>query len=319
LMVQALHAHSSAVSAFIDHSLRADEPSCFGQQDSNSVPSCELAETPILDNLASSSFRELELEHEYDHDLPLDDSILFPDPIMTPVSPPDFTFSESTLDPIPIHYEIESPILDDHIELDQLCNFENHMDKLASSFYYIEPNEICDLDSQIYDQVQIPESLLTPVLLPDLGNILESVLIPTSIIPELESPPLSHIPLWEEDCGLEFQFLDLDPILEPSPTPEPLLDLSFFHESVFVPAPILSKSIIPSFHTPFWDKEVETINSEIYYEIWKFDGVEILKNNYTYIFVGYVSKVSGGFHHIICYLDWAAFRGPIRPPPEPPP
>ena len=74
----------------------------------------------------------------------------------------------------------------------------------SSHFYEIETNEICDLDSQIYDQVQIPESLLTPILLPDLGNILESVLIPTPIIPELESPTLSHIPLWENDCRLEF-------------------------------------------------------------------------------------------------------------------
>jgi len=85
---------------------------------------------------------------------------------------------------VPIHLEIESPIFDDHhVELDQFYNFENPIDKLASShFYDIELNEICDLDSQICDQVQIPESLLTPVLLPDLGNILESVLIPTPII-----------------------------------------------------------------------------------------------------------------------------------------
>ena len=50
----------------------------------------------------------------------LSDSILLPDLIMTPVSSPDFNlFSESTLDPVPIHNEIESPIFDDHfIELD---------------------------------------------------------------------------------------------------------------------------------------------------------------------------------------------------------
>ena len=83
---------------------------------------------------------------------------------------------------------------------------------------------------------------MTPVLLPDLGNILESVLVPTPIIPELESPILSHIPLWENDCGLEFQLLDLDPLLEPSSTPEPLLDLSYFPESVFVPVLLTSKS-----------------------------------------------------------------------------
>ena len=118
MMVQSLCSHCPANSNIADHSLKADEPSCFGQQDSNSVPSCELAKTSNFDNLASFSFPEIELEHEYDHDLPPDDSILLPDSIMTPVSPPDFTLPESTLDPVPIHHEIESPICDDHIELD---------------------------------------------------------------------------------------------------------------------------------------------------------------------------------------------------------
>ena len=92
-------------------------------------------------------------------------------------------------------------------------------------------------------------------------------MIPTPVILELESPILSHIPLWENKCGLEFQLLDLDPLLEPSSTPEPLLDLSYFPESVFVPILLKSKSIIPSFHTPFWDKAVDTIDSENNYEI----------------------------------------------------
>ena len=145
---------------------------------------------------------------------------------------------------------------------------------VSSHFYDIELNEICDLDSQICDPVQIPESILTPVLLPDLSNILKSVLIPTPVILELESPILSHIPLWENDCGLEFQLLDLDKLLEPSSTPEPLLDLSFFAESVLVPVLLTSKSIIQSFHTPFWDKAVDTIDSENNYGIWTLDGVE---------------------------------------------
>ena len=150
---------------------------------------------------------------------------------MTPVSSPDFNlFFESTLDPVPIHHEIESLIFDDHhIELDQFHIFESPIDKLASShFYEIELNEKCDLDSQICDPIQIPESILTPVLLPNLSNILESVLIPTPVILGLESPILSHISLLGNECGLEFQFLDLDPLLEPISTPEPLLDLSLF-------------------------------------------------------------------------------------------
>ena len=94
MMIQSLRSHRSANSDIANHSVRADEPRCFGQQDSISVPSFELAEIPIFDSLASYSFPETELEHEYDHDLPLGDSILLPDSIMTPVSSPDFTFGK---------------------------------------------------------------------------------------------------------------------------------------------------------------------------------------------------------------------------------
>ena len=135
-------------------------------------------------------------------------------------------------------------------------------------FYEIELNEKCDLDSQIYDPVQIPKSILTPVLLPNLSNILESVLIPTPIILELESPILeSHIPLLENECGFEFQLVDLDLLPESISTLEPLLDLSHFPELVLVPVLPVSKSIILSFHTPFWDKAVDKIDSEINYRI----------------------------------------------------
>ena len=103
---------------------------------------------------------------------------------MTPVSSPDFNFfPESTVDPVPIHNEIESPIFEDHIELNQLYTFEDPIDKLANSqFFDIELNEICDLNSQICDPVQLSESILTPVVLPNLSNILESVLIPPPIL-----------------------------------------------------------------------------------------------------------------------------------------
>ena len=85
---------------------------------------------------------------------------------MTPVSSPDFNlFPESTLDPVPIHNEIESPIFyDHHIELDQFHTFKSPV-LTSSHFYEIEFNEKCDLDSQICDPIQIPESILTPVLL----------------------------------------------------------------------------------------------------------------------------------------------------------
>ena len=49
----------------------------------------------------------------------------------------------------------------------------------------MELNEECDFDPQICDPVLIPESLLTPVLLSNLSNILESVLIPIPVILEV--------------------------------------------------------------------------------------------------------------------------------------
>ena len=115
--------------------------------------------------MVSYPFPEIELENEYDHEPQLSDSILLPDSIMTLVSLPDFNlFSESTLDPVPIHNKIESPIFDDHhIKLNQFHTFESPIDKFASShFYEIELNEKCDLDSQFCDPVQISESILTP-------------------------------------------------------------------------------------------------------------------------------------------------------------
>ena len=54
------------------------------------------------------------------------------------------------------------------------------------------------------------------------------------------------------------------------------LYLSHFSESVLVLVLPKSKSLIPSFHTPFWDKGVDKIDSEINYEIWKLDGVKYL-------------------------------------------
>ena len=107
----------------------------------------------------ASSLHLIELHEECDLEPQLSDSILFPDSIMTSVSLPDFNlFPESTLDPVPIHNEIESPILEDHLELAQLYTSENPIDKLASSsFFDIELNVECDFDPQVCDLVQIPD------------------------------------------------------------------------------------------------------------------------------------------------------------------
>jgi len=154
---------------------------------------------------------------------------------------------------------------DQQIELDQFHTFEYLIDKLTSShFYEIELNQVCDLDSQICDPVQISESLLTPILLLDLRNILELVLILIPVILELESPILeSHILLWENERGIGFQLLDLDPLPEQILTVRPLLNFSQFPESNVVHILPDSRSIIPSFHIPFWDKGVKNNDSEI--------------------------------------------------------
>ena len=72
--------------------------------------------------------------------------------IMTEVFLPEFRiFPESTLDPVPIHREIESPVSYDH-ELDQFHTFECPIDKLASfPFKEIELRQECDFDPQICD------------------------------------------------------------------------------------------------------------------------------------------------------------------------
>ena len=77
-----------------NHSVRAEESCCFGNQGFISEQSFELAQTPKFesdnDSLASYPFPEIELENEYDHEPQLSDSVLLPDSIMTPVSSPDF-------------------------------------------------------------------------------------------------------------------------------------------------------------------------------------------------------------------------------------
>ena len=66
---------------------------------------------------------------------------------------------------------------------------------------------------------------------------------------------------------------------------------------------------------------VDKIDSEINYGIWKLDGIKyLIKIIHVYIIlVGYIREISGGFLRTPRKVDWAAFRGPIRPPPEPPP
>ena len=109
----------------------------------------------------------------------------------------------------------------------------------------------------------------------------------------------------------------MDPLPEQILTLELLLDFSHFSESVLVPVLPESKSIIPSFHTPFWNKGVDKIDSEIILKIrWEKFLIKII--HVHIILVGCIIEVSGGFLKTPHKLDWIAFRGSIRPLPEPP-
>ena len=107
------------------NSIDLTQDSChFENQDSISAHPSELVQTSNVkdpvDILASYPFPEIELEHEYDPEPQLGNLNSLPDSIMTEVFLPEFRpFPESVLDPVPVHCEIESPIIyDDHIELD---------------------------------------------------------------------------------------------------------------------------------------------------------------------------------------------------------
>ena len=103
--------------SYISNSIDWSQESCyFRNQDSISSHSFELDQTPSFESsiniLASYLFSEIELEHESDLVPQVGNSISLFDSIMTPISLPDFfSIPESTLNPVPVHCEIKSPIL----------------------------------------------------------------------------------------------------------------------------------------------------------------------------------------------------------------
>ena len=93
-MVNILHSHPLTILDVANHSVRAQESCCFGNQDSILAHPFEFNQTQNFENhidiLASYPFSEIELENEYDPEPQLGNSILLPDSIMTPVSSPNF-------------------------------------------------------------------------------------------------------------------------------------------------------------------------------------------------------------------------------------
>ena len=96
-----------------------EESQYFRNQDSISAYTCELDQTlsfeSRIDILASYPFSEIEFEHESDPEPQVGNSISLFDSIMTLVSLSDFfLYSGSTLNPVPVHCEIKSPISYDY-------------------------------------------------------------------------------------------------------------------------------------------------------------------------------------------------------------
>jgi len=87
--------YQSSDNSAIPNSIDLTQNSChFGNQDSISVHPSELDQTSNVENpidiLASYPLPEIELEHEYDPEPQLGNSISLPDSIMTEVFLPDF-------------------------------------------------------------------------------------------------------------------------------------------------------------------------------------------------------------------------------------
>jgi len=117
--------------------------------------------------LASYPFPEIELEQECNPDPHVCNFISLFDSITTMVSLPDsFYKPESILNPVPVNYEIESPIIYDHIPL---------MGKVCEQQFLgldLLPEQILTLKSLLYFS-QFPELVLVPVL-PESKSIILS-------------------------------------------------------------------------------------------------------------------------------------------------
>ena len=109
--------------SYIPNSTDWTHESChFGNPASISEHTFELDQSPSyesrLDILASYPFPEIEIEPECDPESHVSNSISLFDLIMILVSLPDFfSIPESTLNPVPVHREIESSISNDHTSL----------------------------------------------------------------------------------------------------------------------------------------------------------------------------------------------------------
>ena len=142
-----------------------------------------------------------------------------------------------------------------HLNLTKSQSFEKDNDNLTSyHFHEIELERECEPDPQFENLISLFDSMLTLISLPDLNNILESVLNHVPINLEIESSIFQHyISLMGNVC--KPQIFGLDLILEPILTSKSLLDLKQIPESELIPFEL--KPIIFQNHTQLSDKCVE--------------------------------------------------------------
>ena len=87
IIVKTLHSHPLTIHDVTNHSIRAKESCCFGNQDSILAYPFELDQTSNFQNsidiLASYPFPEIELKHEYDPEPQLCNSVSLFDSMLT--------------------------------------------------------------------------------------------------------------------------------------------------------------------------------------------------------------------------------------------
>ena len=116
--------------------------------------------------MVSYPFPEIKIEHESDPKPQVGNSISLFDSIMTPVFLPDFfSILKSTLNPVPVHREIKSPISYDHtLLMKKVC--EHQLFGLDPIF---EPILTLIVDSRL-DLSQILESVSVFIHAPFVSN-----------------------------------------------------------------------------------------------------------------------------------------------------
>ena len=133
---------------------KTDESWCLENLDQDSISSHQLLDqSQPLDKLTSFNFNEIELDCECEPDTKLCDLLSNFESKLIPLSLPNLDLIlEPTLIPVPVYYEIGSPILDGHIRLmDHEYEFR---------FFDFEPT--LEQNPTLEPKFDFPEPILVP-------------------------------------------------------------------------------------------------------------------------------------------------------------